>query len=204
MDQTQIIAEAERLIQQCRSSGETIGALSQARELVRATAGERNSFYKGLLAVEQNWNLDFACKHIESALRAYIAFLKTGLAGISLQRQAQIDVVSDILEQAQQLIDTKGVHPAAPAVLIGAAVEEFLRNWVEEASITIANRRPGIDAYTSALREAELISKQDVKDLTSWAGVRNHAAHGEWDQVGDSARVRLMLEGVNLFMRKYA
>jgi hypothetical protein len=48
-----------------------------------------------------------------------------------------------------------------------------------------------------------LISKQDAKDILSWGGLRNHAAHGEWDQVSDKQRVQLMLEGVNLFMRKY-
>jgi hypothetical protein len=42
-----------------------------------------------------------------------------------------------------------------------------------------------------------------VKDITSWGGLRNHAAHGEWDEVSDKKRVGLMLEGVNLFMRKY-
>jgi hypothetical protein len=33
--------------------------------------------------------------------------------------------------------------------------------------------------------------------------VRNHAAHGEWEEAGDAARIRLMLEGVNLFMRRH-
>ncbi len=43
-----------------------------------------------------------------------------------------------------------------------------------------------------------------MKDITSWAGLRNHAAHGEWDEVKDKTRVSIMLEGVNLFMRKYS
>jgi hypothetical protein len=75
---------------------------------------------------------------------------------------------------------------------------------VEAADLKLGNRKPGLDAYTQILREAELISKQDAKDITSWGGVRNHAAHGEWEQVADRNRVRLMLEGVNLFMRKYS
>lgn len=40
---------------------------------------------------------------------------------------------------------------------------------------------------------ARLISKQDVKDINSWAGLRNHAA---WDEVSDKKRVSLMLAGV--------
>jgi hypothetical protein len=43
-----------------------------------------------------------------------------------------------------------------------------------------------------------------MKDITSWGGLRNHAAHGEWDEVKDRQRISIMLEGVNLFMRKYS
>ena len=48
----------------------------------------------------------------------------------------------------------------------------------------------------------QIAAPLDIKDITSWAGIRNHAAHGEWDHVSDRARVRLMLEGINLFMRQ--
>ena len=111
-----------------------------------------------------------------------------------------MDVVSDLLGQANSLLEDAKYHPAAAAILIGACLEEFLRTWVEAESLSIS--KPGIDAYGKALRGAELISKQDVKDITSWAGVRNHAAHGEWDEVSDRNRIRLALEGVNLFMRQ--
>ena len=93
-------------------------------------------------------------------------------------------------------------HPAGAAMLIGASLEEFLRTWVEASGLSIGAAKPSIDAYCKTLRTADLISKQDVKDITAWAGVRNHAAHGEWAEVSDRARVRLMLEGVNLFMRQ--
>ncbi len=82
-------------------------------------------------------------------------------------------------------------------------MEEFLRNWIEEKDLSIGNKKPSLDSYAKTLREEELITKQDVKDITSWAGLRNHAAHGEWDEVKDKSRIALMLEGVNLFMRKY-
>jgi hypothetical protein len=60
--------------------------------------------------------------------------------------------------------------------------------------------RPGIGAYAKALLGSELVDKQDMKDLTSWAGIRNDAAHGNWGQVSDAARIRLMLEGVGAAM----
>ncbi len=87
-------------------------------------------------------------------------------------------------------------------MLVGASLEEFLRNWVEASDLSIGNAKPSIDVYCKTLRAVDLISKQDAKDITSWAGTRNHAAHGDWDHVSDRTRIRLMLEGVNLFMRK--
>ena len=74
--------------------------------------------------------------------------------------------------------------------------------WVEAESLSIGNSKPGIDAYSKTLRAADLLSKQDAKDITSWAGARNHAAHGEWDEVSDRNRIRLVLAGVNLFIRQ--
>lgn len=87
--------------------------------------------------------------------------------------------------------------------MIGACLEEFLGNWIEEQDLSIEPSRPSLDTYGKVLKEAEFITKQDFKDITSWAGLRNHAAHGEWEEVTDKKRVTLMLEGVNLFMRKY-
>ena len=138
-----------------------------------------------------------------SLVDSFIEYLQAGLAtGISPERQAQLDVVSDLLGQANSLLEETKYHPAAAAILLGASLEEFLRTWVEAESLPIGKSKPGIDAYSKALRGADLISKQDMKDITSWAGVRNHAAHGEWEEVSDRSRVRLVLEGVNLFMRQ--
>ena len=140
---------------------------------------------------------------VEQYEDAYVEYLQAGLASdIPPERKAELDVVSDILEQAHRLLDTKGYHPAAAATLIGAALEEFLRTWVERSGSTVKGK-PGIDTYSGALRGQELITKQDAKDISSWAGIRNHAAHGEWDQVSDPNKVGLMLQGVNLFMRQY-
>jgi hypothetical protein len=145
-----------------------------------------------------------AGQYLAEILKAYIAHLESGLIrGLSPKRQAEIDVTSDFLDQAQGLLKSNKVHPAAPAVLIGAALEEFLRNWAEDVGLSLGNKKPSLDAYSSTLRESELITKQDAKDIAAWTGIRNHAAHGEWEELGGAERIRLMLEGVNLFMRKY-
>ncbi|MFV9645969.1 MAG: hypothetical protein ACNYWU_09120 [Desulfobacterales bacterium] len=201
MDAADLISQAKRIIQ---SRGRAAGVLAEAREFLRVYAGAKSSFLKTLNDVDQTWSDDYIMDFVTSALEGFIRYVENDLLeGISIERKAQIDVVSDFLEQANSLLSTKGVHPATPTVIIGASLEEFLRNWVEEANLSLGNKKPGLDSYTKILREADLITKQDAKDLTSWAGLRNHAAHGEWDEVNDKKRVSIMLEGVNLFMRKY-
>lgn len=140
----------------------------------------------------------------KEVLIAFVDHIESGFGtSISYKRKAEVDVISDFLDQAQQLLDNKNIHPAAAAVLVGATLEEYLRSWVENEAIDISGKTPTIDGYTKALREVEIISKQDVKDITSWTGIRNAAAHGDWGELSDRSRVRLMLEGVNLFMRRY-
>jgi hypothetical protein len=196
------IIKYARTLMTSKDSGASI--LTQALEFLRIHAGEKSSFYKKLEPLIA-WASD---KQIQEAvskiLEGFVKHLESGFAnGISIERKAQIDVVSDFLSQAHSLLETKKVHPAAPTVLIGASLEEFLRNWIEDEGISLGNQKPSLDTYSKVLREKELITKQDAKDLTAWGGLRNHAAHGEWDEVKDSNRIKIMLEGVNLFMRKY-
>ena len=197
-----LIAQANRIASLGKSDGVT--ALAEAREFLRVYAGEKSAFYKQLNAIDQRWADEYVKSFVNDVLKAFIRYVENGLLeGITIQRQAQLDVVSDFLSQAERLLSSNDVHPAAPTVLIGASLEEFLRNWIEEAGLSLGNKKPGLEAYATVLREAELITKQDIKDITSWGGLRNHAAHGEWEEVQDKHRVSLMLEGVNLFMRKY-
>ena len=176
------------------------GVKAQVCEFLRLYAGPKSAFYKAASEAE-GWG-EAQGATLAAVLDNFIAFVRAGLhAEISPERRAQLDIVSDFLGQAQALLGEKGIHPAAPAVLAGAALEEFLRTWAEAQNLSLGSRKPSIDAYAGTLREAELIDKQDAKDIASWAGLRNYAAHGDWDQVADKNRVAIMIEGINLFMR---
>jgi len=181
-----------------------VSMLAEALEFLRIYSGEKSHFTKQLQGVSQTWSDDYVKSFVEETLKAFVRFHEKGLTtGLSIERQAQIDVVSDFLSQARTLLTGKGIHPAASCMLIGASLEEFLRNWVEELNLSIGQSKPSLDTYCKALKEGNFITKQDYKDITSWAGLRNHAAHGEWAEVSDNKRIAIMLEGVNLFMRKY-
>lgn len=202
MDKEEILKQAGRIL--TRFSGDTLGAIPEAAEFLRVYAGERSIFYKNIVKLNPE---DYPNHRIvaiaRGALAGFVEYVQNDLyEGVSLERKVQIDTVSDLLDQANALLNAAGVHPAAPAVIIGAGLEEFLRNWVEEIG-ELPGGNPSIDTYSKLLRKAELIDKQDSKDITAWAGLRNNAAHGKWDEVNDKKRIALMLEGVNLFMRKH-
>ena len=208
MDTEEIIREAESLLvriegyaRRGRNANHGEAARAQVCEFLRNYAGPKSAFLKEAEAAYGDSGFQVAT--LASIVQSFVEYLRAGLAtGVSPERRAQLDVVSDLLGQADSLLENTKYHPAAAAILLGACLEEFLRTWVEAESLSIGTSKPGIDAYSKALRGADLISKQDAKDITSWAGVRNHAAHGEWEEVSDRNRVRLALAGVNLFMRQ--
>lgn len=201
MNQEELIEHARRLIAK-QSQGFSFGYYAEVTEFLKTYAGVHSSFVK--LAERAQQNPLGASGQLRDILRSFVDYVESGLhQGISPERKAQLDVVSDFLEMADTLLKTSGVHPAAAAVLIGATLEEFLRNWVDSEDLSLDDKKPCLEVYSQVLRGAELITKQDGKDITSWSGTRNHAAHGEWEEVSDKKRITLMLEGVNLFMRKY-
>lgn len=208
MDTDELIQQAERLRERIRQYaridfGGAFGEAAKAQvcEFLRTYAGPKNAFLQRAEAAQGASS--YLVKTLESILMSFVEYRRAGLAtGISPERKARLDVVSNILGQADSLLEDDRYHPAAAAMLIGASLEEFLRTWVEAEGLMIGSLKAGIDAYCKTLRAADLISVQDAKDITSWGGIRNHSAHGEWDEVSDRARIRLMLEGVNLFMRQ--
>src|SRR5687768_17086409 len=208
MDTDRIVSQAKKLIEGLRrcSDEDAIqyeGLYARTKELLRVYAGPKTEFLAGLDRANRYSFIDEKAPEMAGVLESFVSYIEDGLfTGISPERKAQLDVVSDFLEQAIRLLEDKSVHAAVPAVIIGATLEEFLRNWVEADNLDLGGRKPGIDAYATTLKAAELITKQDFKDIASWAGLRNYAAHGEWEMVENKEYVRLVLEGVNLFIRK--
>ncbi|MFQ6333658.1 hypothetical protein [Methylophilus sp. 3sh_L] len=209
MDYITVLTHIDRLkssigvIGKGEQSARLRGIQAQIIEFMIQVVGPKSSFVR--MAENAGGISEYYASILNSSLDSLRSHIEAGLLDeISPTRRAQLDVVSDFLEQAQLLLGAKGVHPAAPIVLIGASLEEFLRTWIDEADISLGQRKPSIDSYTQVLLAENLISKQDAKDITAWAGLRNQAAHGEWEEVSNKQRAYLMLEGVNLFMRKYS
>lgn len=107
---------------------------------------------------------------------------------------------TDLMEQVRVLVGDQTVHPAAPIVLAGAALEVALRSAIDELGVEL-KERPSISAFARRLRAEEILSVQDLKDVEQMAGVRNAAAHGMFDELSRE-RAGLLEQQVNLFLRR--
>jgi uncharacterized protein YutE (UPF0331/DUF86 family) len=56
-----------------------------------------------------------------------------------------------------------------------------------------------MDALINDLDQAKIVNSNDVKQLRAWAGLRNSAAHGRFEEFNKSG-VQRMIVGVNDFI----
>ena len=111
----------------------------------------------------------------------------------------QAEVFADFLEMAEHLL-TEGYKDAA-AVLLGAVLEDSLRKVAVRHGVTIvgANEKPlTIDPLNVAVCKSGAYGPLVQKQVTTWAHLRNDAAHGNFAKY-DADYVRQML----LFVQKF-
>ncbi len=109
------------------------------------------------------------------------------------------EVFSDFLEMAEYLLG-EGYKDAA-AVLLGAVLENALRKIADSQGIKTVNVKGKpltIDPMNVSLCKKGLYSPLIQKQITSWANLRNDAAHGRYDQY-DAEQTKQML----LFVQKF-
>jgi hypothetical protein len=176
-------------------------------QFVRNYIGHETEFYKTLneFRTSKNRVSDYsdlyAAQEVLKSIKDYL------LLNLDIQRtenyNIKVDIISDFMNQAIELASDKKFHPAAAGILMGASLEEFLKKLAEHKEIDLSAIKLTIDPISKKLYEENVITKQDLKDITSWAGIRNDASHGNFEDVNDRKRIQNAIEGVNLFMRKY-
>lgn len=124
--------------------------------------------------------------------------------------QIEAEVNSDFMAQAETLLkgdNSPGEHYyVAAAVLAGAVLERSLRFLCEkqEPPLPTVNEKGKpfrLDRLISDLRKADVFNAAMVHELRAWAAIRNHAAHGEIDEI-DVGRVSRMIESIREFLAK--
>ncbi|GAA2501381.1 hypothetical protein GCM10009858_44510 [Terrabacter carboxydivorans] len=175
-------------------------------EFLRQHAGNDSEWLRrATIAYDSNGDrssLESGVHAIGEILRLWAAQVEAGVSHLPAELGEGVRALAstEIMGQVRLLNEERDVHAAAPIVLSGAALETALRGAVEELELPIVGT-PGIAAYSRALRTAAILSKQDVKDLEQMAGVRNAAAHGDFESI-TRERAGLMEQQVNMFLAR--
>jgi hypothetical protein len=120
----------------------------------------------------------------------------------SLPELIHADLFGDFLEMATYLLD--GGYKDAAAVIAGSTLEGHLRRLGEKSSIEITDgegRPLKADRLNADLVKAQAYEKTDQKAITAWLGLRNDAAHGDYEKY-EAAQVSLMIAGIRDFIRR--
>ena len=115
----------------------------------------------------------------------------------------QADIFADFLDMAEHL-HGEGYKDAS-AVLLGAVLEDSLRKVADGNGVDILNSKGmplTLDPLNIALAKKGMYNALVQKQITSWANLRNDAAHGHFDKY-DSAQVQQMLLFVQKFCADY-
>lgn len=112
------------------------------------------------------------------------------------------DTFDDFLEMATELLE-KGYKDAA-AVVAGSVLESHLRLLAEKSGIAVmaGKHRKKVDTLNADLVKAETYSKLKQKEITSHLGIRNSAAHGEYDEY-EPSEVARMIDAIRDFIGGY-
>jgi hypothetical protein len=177
---------------------------ASALEFLRQHAGDDSEWLRrATIAYESNGDrssMESGVHAIGDIMQIWAAQVERGVTRLTSEVGEGIRSLAstDIMAQVHLLTEDRNVHPAAPIVLAGAALETALRGAVDQLKLPVVGP-PGISVYSRALRSAALLTKQDAKDVEQMAGLRNAAAHGDFDTLS-MERAGLMEQQVNLFL----
>jgi len=135
-------------------------------------------------------------------------FEKDFLGDVGMAIEAEI--AADYMGQADHLLaeGQPGKFDHVPAaVLSGAVLEKALRtlchNQQPPIPITTSSGNPKtLNPLIDDLKKTGVFNEAKAKQLRAWAAVRNHAAHGEFDQFARSD-VEQMIQGITNFLAEY-
>jgi len=145
-----------------------------------------------------------------STLRGLADDLEHGFLS-DVTQQIESAIASDYMGQAEGLLNEgqQGKFDHVPAaVLAGAVLEKTLRSMCEQheppiATINAKGEHKTLNPLIDELKKASVFNESKAKQLRSWAAIRNHAAHGEFDEF-DRNDVEQMLQGIGHFLADYS
>lgn len=111
------------------------------------------------------------------------------------------DIFSDFLEMATHLNESNYKDPAA--VIAGSTLESHLKKLANKNTIPVeVNGKPvKADKLNADLAKATAYSSIDQKNVTAWLGLRNDAAHGNYNAYTKD-QVKLLISSIQDFITR--
>lgn len=209
-----LVTVGERLVIDASVSGHSLGhdrvqelmsIAARGGQLVSRLYGRDSHYFKMFQSVVERPNFNLMHSNFHSHVADIVGILKgvqheikNGLL-INFRSLLQAEIFSDFLEMAEYLLG-EGCKDAA-AVLLGAVLEDSLRKIADSNGIDTVNAQGkslSIEPLNASLRKNEVYGPLVRKQITSWANLRNDAAHGHHDRY-DHDQTKQML----LFVQKF-
>ena len=121
----------------------------------------------------------------------------------NLRSLVQAEIFADFLEMAEHLLGEG--YKDATAVLLGAVLEDSLRKIADAHSVSTVGPKGQpltLDPMNVTLAKKGIYGPLVQKQITSWANLRNDAAHGHFVNY-DADQVKQMLHFVQKFCADY-
>lgn len=145
-------------------------------------------------------------RFVQQTMKAIRSDFASGLLG-DISEQIEAEIAADYMSQAEQLLaeGQTGKYDHVPgAVLAGAVLEKALRALCGQQQPTVPTRdtkgKPVmLNGLIDALKKASAFNEMKAKQLRAWAAIRNHAAHGEFNEF-TRTDAEQMIQGINSFL----
>ena len=137
-----------------------------------------------------------------------VGALSIDVEGGFLQRNSALirgEVFSDFIEMATHLVGSN--YKDAAAVISGSALEAHIKQLCQNREISLERERNGqtrpvnADALNAELAKSGAYTNLDQKNVTAWLGLRNDAAHGNYDEYSKQ-QVALMIDSIRDFIAR--
>lgn len=184
-------------------TGKIKGFRSASLSFIERLYDKAHSYYiEFYTAVDENGTV-----HVESGI-SILESIKSEIDGgwlFTIKGLIATEIFADFLEMAEYLLSNGYKDPAA--VMTGSVLEEHLRqlclkNGMNTEVVRDGKNKPKTaDLMNADLTKANIYTKLDQKSVTAWLGLRNNAAHGNYNEY-DTQQVENMMQGVTNFITR--
>lgn len=126
----------------------------------------------------------------------------------SLEESIHGNIFSDYLDMADNLLELEEKRFKDPAaVIIGSTLECHLKELCKKNDIPTEEEKDGkmrqikADRLNAELAKRKKYQANEQKQITAWLGIRNDAAHGDYDKYSKE-QVVLMVAGIRDFIAR--